>query len=95
MFLKLYFSSTFNFIKLNYNNPNIKISSCTQHFTCDFQKSSAMSFFKNASKKRKKKKKWPCEILRGSAVFGFNVEKSPKNGKIYDFDEVPVPEMKN
>ena len=76
LFLKLYFSSTFNIIKINYNNPNIKISSYIQHFTCDFQKGSAMSFLKNASKKRKKKKKWPCEILRGRAVFGFNVEKS-------------------
>ena len=57
LFLKLYFSSTFNYIKLNYNNPNIKISSCTQHFTCVFQKGSAMRFFKNASKKREKEEK--------------------------------------
>ena len=69
LFPKLYFSSTFNYLQLNYNNPNINISSFTQHFTCDFQKGSSMRFFKNASKKGKRRKNSRVRSWEGAPCF--------------------------
>ena len=47
-FVKLYFSSTFNYIQ--FNHINLKFLPFLQHLTDDFQIGSAMRFFKNASK---------------------------------------------
>ena len=47
-FVKLYFSSTFNYIQ--FNHINLKFLPFRQHLTDDFQIGSAMRFFKNASK---------------------------------------------
>ena len=58
-----------------------------------------MGFFKNASKKREKEEKLavsdPERARRVSIQCRKELLWSPKTGKIYDFDEVPVPETKN
>ena len=46
--VKLYFSSTFNYIQ--FNHINLQFLPFLQHLTDDFQIGSAMRFFKNASK---------------------------------------------
>ena len=47
-FVKLYFSSTFNYVQ--FNHINLKFLPFLQHLTDDFQIDNAMRFFKNASK---------------------------------------------
>ena len=62
-FVKLYFSSTFNYIQ--FNHINLKFLPFLQHLTFDFQIGSAMRFFKNASKTQYNG--WKKAILRGRA----------------------------
>ena len=47
-FVKLYFSSTFNYIQ--FNHINLKFLPFLQHLTYDFEIGRGMRFFKNASK---------------------------------------------
>ena len=47
-FVKLYFSSTFNYVQ--FSHINLKFLPFLQHLTDDFQIGNSMRFFKNASK---------------------------------------------
>ena len=49
-FVKLYFSSTFNYVQFNQINLDVKAPALPQYLTYDFQIGSAMRFFKNAPK---------------------------------------------
>ena len=62
-FVKLYFSSTFNYIQ--FNHINLKFLPFLQHLTDDFQIGNAMRFFKNASKTQYSGRK--KVILKGRA----------------------------
>ena len=62
-FVKLYFSSTFNYIQ--FSHINLKFLPFLQHLTDDFQIGNAMRFFKNASKTQYSGRK--KVILKGRA----------------------------
>ena len=49
-FVKLYFSSTFNYVQFSHIKLDIKVSVLPSAPPYDFQIGSAMRFFKNASK---------------------------------------------
>ena len=80
--VQLYYSSTFNYVQLNYNNINVHAVSTIQHLTSNFDIGGVMRFFKNASKKLKQcRKQTPFAILRGRAqkdVSPFTLEKVQK-----------------
>ena len=63
-FVKLYFSSPFNYVQ--FNHINLKFLPFLQHLTDDFQIGSAMRFFKNASKTQYSGRK--KVILKGRAL---------------------------
>ena len=62
-FVKLYFSSTFNYVQ--FNHINLKFLPFLQHLTDDFQIGNSMRFFKNASKTQYSGRK--KVILKGRA----------------------------
>ena len=62
-FVKVYFSSTFNYVQFNHNN--LKFLPFLQHLTDDFQIGNSMRFFKNASKTQYSGRK--KVILKGRA----------------------------
>ena len=62
-FVKLYFSSTFNYIQ--FSRINLKFLPFLQHLTDDFQIGNSMRFFKNASKTQYSGRK--KVILKGRA----------------------------
>ena len=88
LFVKLYFSSTFNYVQLNYNFPDINV--CSLHSALHFRlpRVSSRTHPKNSTNVVKKKvvRSWKGAPKKVPLTVKKNLEvESKKRKKIYDF----------